>query len=308
MKIITEVKALPHRTVPQLLEELGISKSQFYKDRNVLAEMGFVFGYNRKLKKLVIHQDSTLPVGNLTLSERLALIMALRHLSASGDHTLTYEGFNAAKKLATELPPPFVDSFFDDIVIREGFGFDPQVMNDVQKAIEENWQIVLSYQRPEQDEPTPEAMDPYHLFFRRRALYVEGYSWTEGDIRTYRLNRIKNVTFKAKGFAVRESYDFGKRYKNAFFAYGGETTEHVVIRFNRETRTFIEESLWHHSQKTTREDDGSVLFEVDVAYPLEVMWWAFRWRAGAEILEPEWLREKAKKNIREMNRIYEISE
>ncbi|MDM8552442.1 type III-A CRISPR-associated RAMP protein Csm5 [Desulfobacterales bacterium HSG2] len=88
MKIILEVKTLPLRTVPQLVKELGISKSQFYKDRDILAEMGFVFGYDRKLKRLVIHQDSTLPVGNLTLSERLALIMALRHLSASGDHTL----------------------------------------------------------------------------------------------------------------------------------------------------------------------------------------------------------------------------
>jgi len=36
MTIILEVKTSPHQTVPQLLGKLSISKSQFYKDRNVL--------------------------------------------------------------------------------------------------------------------------------------------------------------------------------------------------------------------------------------------------------------------------------
>lgn len=306
MKMIMEVRTSPHRTVPQLIREMGVSKSQFYKDKEILAEMGFVFGYDRRLKKLVVHQDTTLPIQNLTLSEQLALIMALRHLSASGDHTLTYEGFSAAKKIATELPRPFMESVFDDIVLREGFGCKPRIMEDIQRAIKENWRLMLQYKRPEQDEPSPEEIDPYHLFFRRRALYVEGYSWSEEGIRTYRLNRILQVKFKERGFAIREGYDFGRRYKNAFSAYGGDTTEHVAVRFDKSVRTFIQESMWHHTQKTTELGGGSILFEVDVYYPREVMWWAFRWREGAEILEPEWLRKEAEQSLREMCKIYGI--
>lgn len=29
------------------------------------------------------------------------------------------------------------------------------------------------------NKPTTEKSEPYHLFFKRLALYVEGYSWTE---------------------------------------------------------------------------------------------------------------------------------
>lgn len=306
MTIIIEVKTSPRQTISQLLERLGISKSQFYKDRKVLADLGFVFGYDRTLKKLVLHQDSTLPVENLTLSERLALIMASRQFSASADYTLTYEGFNAARKLAVDLPRPFMESIFDDIVLKEGFGCTHEVMRDIQKAIEENWQLMLLYQKPENDEPTQEKMDPYQLFFRRRSLYMDGYSRTEGDIRTYRLSRIRKVTFECRGFAVREDYDFGRRYKNAFSAFGGEGTEHVVVRFNREARPYIEDCMWHHTQKTTRQPGGYLLFEVDIYYPREVMWWAFRKGAGAEILEPEWLREEAKETVKEMCRLYDI--
>jgi hypothetical protein len=46
-----------------------------------------------------------------------------------------------------------------------------------------------------------------------------------------------------------------------------------------------------------REKDGAILFHVDVAESMEVMWWAFQWGADAEILEPGWLREEAKKTV-----------
>jgi len=38
------------------------------------------------------------------------------------------------------------------------------------------------------------------------------------------------------------------------------------------------------------------------------MWWAFRWGAGAEILEPDWLRKEAEQTLREMCRLYGIME
>jgi len=43
---------------------------------------------------------------------------------------------------------------------------------------------------------------------------------------------------------------------------------------------------------------------VHVAEPREVMWWAFRWGAGAEIMEPDWLREEAKGEVEKMKGIY----
>ncbi|QTA81107.1 WYL domain-containing protein [Desulfonema limicola] len=105
---------------------------------------------------------------------------------------------------------------------------------------------------------------------------------------------------------ISSDYNFGLRHKNAFSAFPGETTEHVKIRFSRQARPFIEESLWHHTQKTTRQENGTLIFEADAAYPREVMWWSFFWGAEAEILEPEWLREEAEEEIRKMGRIYKL--
>lgn len=115
---------------------------------------------------------------------------------------------------------------------------------------------------------------------------------------------LQEVVFKSKGFGIQSGYDFGKRYRNAFSAFPGETTEHVVVRFSRRVRLFIEESLWHHSQKITPQKDGGICFAVDVADPREVLWWSFSWAADAQILEPLWLRETAREQIATMADLY----
>lgn len=184
--------------------------------------------------------------------------------------------------------------------MKEGFRTESHILDRLQEAISDNRQVALTYRRPEQESPSMEIMDPYTLFFRRRAIYVEGYSWSESGIRVYRLSRISEVRFRSKGFAVRSDYDFGKRYRNAFSAFPGDTTRHVVVRFDARTRPYITETTWHHSQKITPLPDGGIRFEVDVAEPREVMWWSFFWGAGAEILSPEWLREAAREEVARM--------
>jgi len=306
MQIIVEVKTEPAQEIGCLLCKLGISKSQFYKDRKVLAGIGFCFDYSRSHRRFIITKDITLPVESLTISEQLSLVMALRHLSAAGDHILTYEGFKAAKKIAAHLPEPLRVHLFDDFVLKEGFKTDSRILDRIQQAITDNYRLTLSYQRPGKSKTSLEIVDPYHIFFKRRALYMEGYSWSENGIRVYRLSRIKEVSFKSRGFSIRSGYDFGRRYRNAFSVFPGETTEHVVVHFGRRIRPYIEESVWHHSQKITPEKDGSIRFEVDVAEPREVLWWGLSWGAEAEILEPDWLRRESREEIERMKHLYGI--
>lgn len=81
-------------------------------DRAELAKIGLSFDYSRHKKMFVVTEDMTLPIENLIVSEQLSLVMAIRHLSASGEHILTYEGFRAAKKIAAHLPRTLTDTPF----------------------------------------------------------------------------------------------------------------------------------------------------------------------------------------------------
>ena len=114
------------------------------------------------------------------------------------------------------------------------------------------------------------------------------------DIRMYRLNRIRKAEILPQtGYEIREDYSFKKRHQHAFSIFTGGSPQTVRIRFNQRKALFIEEVLWHPSQKITPDPDhpGSIIFEVTVSYPKEVIWWMRHWGSDAEVLEPQEMRE-----------------
>jgi predicted DNA-binding transcriptional regulator YafY len=306
LNIVILVKTEPWKSVPELISQLDISRSQFYKDKDLLATLGFSFDYSRSEKRFVISKDSFIPAEDLTLSEKLSLIMAFRQLSASGDYVLSYDGFQAARKLALSLPEPLRESIFEDIVLLQGFGCKKEILKKAQQAVTEKQRIIISYKRPDQEKTTDYELDPYHLFFRKRALYLEGYSWTDNDFRMFRLNRIQRLKSTPYRFSKpKAGYDFGQRHKNAFFAFPGEKTEKVVVKFTNKIRPFIEETLWHHSQQVNEAGNGDIYFTVHIAEPREVMWWTLSWGSEAEVIEPKWLRELAGEEIQSLAQKYQ---
>src|SRR5207253_10499470 len=87
---VNEIKTTPHQAPETLYTSLGISRAMFYKDRQVLKAIGLAFHYDRQQRRYIITQDRYLPVLDLSTSEILAFIMAVRQLSSIRDTTLTY--------------------------------------------------------------------------------------------------------------------------------------------------------------------------------------------------------------------------
>jgi predicted DNA-binding transcriptional regulator YafY len=71
----------------------------------------------------------------------------------------------------------------------------------------------------------------------------------------------------------------------------GEPTK-VRIRFSPVVAGYIKEKIRHDSQKLGPQEDGSLLFEADVAGTQEIKYWILGWGSHAQVLEPERLKEK----------------
>ena len=305
LQIIQEIRANPRQELGDFLERLSISRTQFYKDRKVLCQLGFHFSY-KKGKGFTIVEDRLSPSGDLTLSERIILMFALRSLSTTGDGHLVAAALSLAKKLVGDIPDPLrnqIVSEFDRVVIRESFGCKPEVLSTLEKAVVSRERIFLHYNHPEKAKEIYDV-EPYHLYFLRRALYLYAFSYKDKDYRTFRVSRISKVVLTGIGFTSRPDIRFHEKLSNAFSAFLGEKREKVSVRFSPAVKPYIEEVCWHHSQKIIPFEDGSILFQVEVAEPREVMWWAFQWGANAEILEPDWLREKALRTAYKMLKKY----
>jgi len=109
IKTIREVRNDPEQELDQLLKRLGISRSQFYKDKNNLAKIGFVFNY-KKNRGFRITEDKLSESIDLSLSDRILVLFSLRHLYATDEGHLTAKALEVGRKLAygieeLTLPP-----------------------------------------------------------------------------------------------------------------------------------------------------------------------------------------------------------
>lgn len=306
--LITEIKANPRQTPEQLCQTLAISRARFFEDKKLLQEaLGFTFRFNRAKRSYEILNDPYLPIVDLKLSEAFALVLAVRQLSASGDYILTYEAVEGIRKIVASAQPAlrgFLQNVLDEIVWREGFGCDAAILEDLRRACTEHHHVVIAYHHYQQDTIWRHEIDPYQLFFKRRALYLDAYDKAARDFRVFRVNRIKKVEFTGLRGVIVGDYSFAARFQDTFSAFVGEGATTVKVRFTKRIAPYIQESLWHWSQQITPLPEGDILYEVRVGYPKEVAWWAMSWGSEAEILTPPELRAYVAEEVRKMAGMY----
>lgn len=308
--LISEVKTNPTQKPDQLCRSLKISRSQFFQDRRALAELGFEFDFSRKQNRYVVKADPYLPVLDLSAGEAFSLVMAVRQLSATGDHVLTYEAISAIRKIVANSERrirSLLLAALDDVVLHGRFQVRPEVVDSLRRAHQRCERLEIQYDDFSQQRVRKIEIDPYMIFFKGRALYADAYLPAEQQVLMLRVSRVKKVLRRVGNFAVRGDYDFAARHRHSFRVMTGDgNPQEVRIRFDAKTARYIREAHWHESQQMIDCDDGGLILVLRVSEPREVLWYlVFPWGDSAEILEPEWLRTEAARVARRVVRIYD---
>jgi predicted DNA-binding transcriptional regulator YafY len=197
IRLIAEIKTNPRQPPEDLSRASGISRSQYFQDKMLLEKaLGFKVQFNRAKCSYEILADPYLPIVNLKLSEAFALILAVRQLSASGDYILTYEAIEGVQKIVASAQPElrtFFQNVLDETVLRQGFGCDASILESLRQACVDHLHLIITYEHYDQETIERHVIDPYQLFFKRRALYLDAYDKGEQALRMFRVNRIKTV-------------------------------------------------------------------------------------------------------------------
>lgn len=309
--LIQEIRDNPRQSLKGLLDRFGISKSQYYKDRQFLNELGFTVDYH-SVRRFSIVEDKLAPSLGLPVSDRILLMFALRHLSSTGEGHLVARALGIGRKLASGLDEPFrrqILEAFDQTVIKDGYGCIPEVLHSIEEGIRERRRLRILYMSATDWKETWREVVPKRLYFVQRALYLYAHAiGAKPPYRVYRVSRIHRVESSYETFPseMGDPTDggFHKKLENAFAHFMGDEAHKVVVRFMGDMVPFIKETMWHSSQTVTKETSESILFQVMVSEPREVLWWALQFAEKAEVLEPLWLRDEAAKITQAMAKVY----
>lgn len=167
--------------------------------------------------------------------------------------------------------------------------------------------LTLSFQYEGGTTPGARKVEPYALVLYQNGLYVVGRDVQKDLPRTFAVERMRRVkALQNASFKRDPSFDVSKLFEGAFgMIAGAGAPQHVVVDFAPRAVALVEPREWHHSQRSTRLDDGGLRVEFDVSALHEVLNWVLRWGADAVVREPPELVAQVREALRRAAARYE---
>jgi proteasome accessory factor B len=129
-------------------------------------------------------------------------------------------------------------------------------------------------------------------------LYLVGFDETRGAIRTFKVERIRDVSVAPASFAPPEPGLVAEMFDRAWDIIADQEEVEVVVRFSPTVAARVQEARWHPSQRVTEEPDGSILWRATVAGTIEIRLWVLSWGDDAEVVAPDSLRDDVVATLR----------
>jgi hypothetical protein len=84
-------------------------------------------------------------------------------------------------------------TLIQDVIIKDGFGCSPKILEDVLRAVDEKRRILVHSKQSPKGKPL--SLDPFELCFRKTKLYVDAYAVERKKRIRYRMANIDRVVF-----------------------------------------------------------------------------------------------------------------
>ncbi len=298
--------------VEELCRLVGVSRRTVFRDIELLSRAGIPYTFDRVTKKYSAARTSLLPPVALTHAEALALMLAARSLVTRPFVPDQAAAVSAGLKLESMLPTAILDfcgPLLERTEIRPEPASDPTSIVDtlpiLQTALMRRSKVFVRYDSYFEGKVIDVTLHPYRLAYIHRGWYLIAYSEPVSRVQTFKVERILQLKVLETKYRPDPKFTLDDYFGNAWLMIRGDKRYHVKIRFLKMVAGNVDEILWHKTQRTKFEEDGSLLFEVEVDGIDEISWWVLGYGDQAQVLEPPELREKVAGHAERMSGYYQ---
>lgn len=194
----------------------------------------------------------------------------------------------ALRNISTKVSPQATMNLFD------------KTFAQLQKAITKKRRVNIRYHSLFEGKVIDLYLSPYHLLYNHRAWYVLGHSSMHKSIRTFKLNRIRELKVLDKCFIDGENFDLYDYLGKAWAMIPEGRLYNIKLRFLPKVAENVAEVQWHSTQKVARNSDGSATVEFRVDGLGEITWWILGYGDQVQVLAPKALRNKVLETAKNM--------
>ena len=297
VRVVSVLRAHPDGIKPaDIARRIDVSPRTVYRDLKAIDEEIGVAVWSEDGKWGVVG-DEFLPPLKLTLTEAMAVVLSARLMVRYADK---YDADLAAafEKLQEVLPRPLAEHVNRTLTVLSSHPRDEAFSNRVHllaRAWAERRVVELEY------EPAPYAPDaaprkavvrPYLIepSLQTHALYLIGFDEDRGAMRTFKVERMRDLAVLPTTFEAPES-DVVAQLRRAWDIIADQPPVEVRLRFAPNVANRVLEATWHPTQTVATEPDGSLVWRATVSGTIEIRLWILQWGSDVEVVAPIELRE-----------------
>ena len=145
----------------------------------------------------------------------------------------------------------------------------------------------ITYHSQSSDRTKTYLIHPYRLAHAQGGLYVMAYVPEYGEIRTFALKRIRDVSLLEEKFTPIEELS-DEAFPHSLGVFSGPP-ERVEIEFRPAVAEYVGAREWHQSQRTEPVAGGGLRMTLDVCVDRSLESWVLSFGPFARVVSPEHL-------------------
>jgi predicted DNA-binding transcriptional regulator YafY len=311
--IISRMRASQDITPSRLAEELHVSERTVYRDlRSLERKQTLKKRYSRREGRYVFENELTLTPLTLTPSEALALYTSASNPALASDNFFASDLRSGLAKISALLTPEAgkeVGTLEGRVTVapltKATASIQQPHMERVRRAMRSNRKLRIRYWSASSDSERTLIVSPYDLRFMRNNWYLLANSEEHGEVRTFKMSRIRTVEILSDRFRYPRHFSADAYFARAWETFGGTDEEITVrIRFSPQVAALVVDSKGRQFETMETLPDGSLVATAVVNSVKEITWWVLSYGSAAEILSPPELRAAFAQIASEMASLY----
>ncbi|MBI2354851.1 MAG: YafY family transcriptional regulator [Deltaproteobacteria bacterium] len=244
-----------------------------------------------------------LPVMRISEEELLALLISRKLITEASAGSLADELGSVSKRLGSLLAANLPGRVRPE----DAFSFrwknisptDPLTFKIVTSALLQGKLLSCCYYSPTAGNCTMRTVEPHHMVNYMGNWHLIAFCHLRNDWRDFVLGRMTLCNVEGTAFQIREKEEWQPFLQNTFGIFQNRQSFNVVLRFTPERSRWIKGEICHEAQTEVVQDDGSLVRTIPASHEAEIMMEILKHGSHVEVLEPEWLKEKVIKEMRE---------
>jgi predicted DNA-binding transcriptional regulator YafY len=298
-------------TLESIAGHCGVTTRTVRRDLHGLeAEFGAKFA--REDSRYILLPGTALPPVLFTEPEAMAIFMAARLLlqqsSVYNHHIET-----TFTKLSSVVRPPLQDEIVKTLQWMKRHrpdGAAVKMLGIISQCWNERRQARIRYWPLNARTSEVRIIEPYFIqpSALEHAVYVIAQCRLRNDLRVFRLDRMLEAQVLTSTYAIPEAFD-ANEYLNAYWSITatGEPRS-VRLRFRPEVARIARETVWHDSQVTESQMDGSAIVTMKLALTRDLVSFILGWSDMVEVVAPRMLRMEVARAAGKVHDMYEERE